>query len=96
MIDKPHQINLMLGAARDYQDGLMSLQTLVWKVEGLLNVIEDDALSDELSDALSTLEEINAYSYTADYDFEAEGKSAVDRAVKEIIAKTEPSASRLE
>jgi hypothetical protein len=45
MIDKPHQVSLMLGAARDYQEGLMSLQTLIWKIEGLLNVIEDEALA---------------------------------------------------
>ena len=94
MIDKPHQINLLLGAARDYQDGLMSLQTLTWKTEGLLNIIEDGALSRQLSDALFVLEEINAYTYTADYDFESEGKPIVDRAVKEIIAKIETHSPR--
>jgi hypothetical protein len=94
MIDKPHQIKLMLGAARDYQDGLMSLQTLIWKIEGLLDVIEDEALSDDLSDGLFALEEINAYTYMPGYDFEARGRSVVDRAVKEIIAKTESYSSR--
>jgi hypothetical protein len=96
MIDKPHQINLMIGAARDYQDGLMSLQTLIWKIEGLLSVIDDNALSRELSDALFALEEINAYTYTADYDFESEGKSIVDRAVKEIVARIETYSSHPE
>jgi hypothetical protein len=72
MIDKSHQINLMVGAAKDYQDGLMSLQTLIWKVEGLLSIIEDDDLSAALSEALFSLEEINAYTYIAGYDFEAQ------------------------
>jgi len=43
MIDKARQIRLMLGAAEDYQSGVMSLQTLIWNLEGLLNVIEDRA-----------------------------------------------------
>lgn len=89
MIDKPHQVGLMLGAAKDYQDGLMSLQTLIWKIEGLLNIIEDDALSDQLSGALFALEDVNAHTCMTDYDFEARGRSVVDRAVKEIIAKIE-------
>jgi hypothetical protein len=89
MIDKPHQIKLLLGAAEDYQHGLMSLQTLIWKIEGLLNVIDDDILSDELSDALFTLEEINAYTYTDGYDFEVNGRSVVDRALRGIIATIE-------
>jgi hypothetical protein len=59
----------------------------------LLDVIEDRALSSELSDALFNLEEINAYTYMADYDFEASGRSVVDRAVNEIIAKTETYSS---
>jgi hypothetical protein len=87
MIDKPYQIKLMLGAAKDYQEGLMSLQTLIWKIEGLANIIEDEALSDKLSDALFVLEEINAYTYMPDYDFEARGKTIVDRAINEIIDK---------
>jgi hypothetical protein len=94
MIDKSHQVKLMLGAARDYRDGLMSLQTLIWKIEGLLNIIEDDALNEELSDSLFALEEINAYTFMANYDFETRGKSVVDRAVNEIIAKTEQHSSR--
>lgn len=83
----------MLGAARDYQEGLMSLQTLIWKIEGLLDVIEDEALSDQLSNALFDLEYVNAHTCMAGYDFETEGRSTVDRAVNEIIAKTEPYSS---
>jgi hypothetical protein len=59
-----------------------------------LSVIEDDALSDELSDALFALEEVNANTYVAGYDFEANGRSVVEQAVKEIIAKTEPYSPR--
>ena|SRR5947209_2388915 len=95
-MDIPHQIGLITGAAKDYQDGLMSLETLVHKVEGLLGVIEDDRLSEELSDDLFDLEDINAHTSMEDYNFEAEGKSVVDRAVKEIILKTESYLARRE
>jgi len=89
MIDKPHQLTLLLDAARDYQRGLMSLQMLIHEVEGLLAVIEDGSLSSELSDALFALEYVNAHAGMADYDFETEGRSTVENAVREIIAKTE-------
>jgi hypothetical protein len=93
-MDVAYQISLITGAARDYQDGLMSLQTLIHKAEGLVAVIEDDALEGELSDALFALESVNAHLHMPGYDFEARGKSIVDRAVKEIIAKTESYSSR--
>ena len=56
MIDKLYQLKLLLGAVEDYQNGLMSLQTLIWKVEGLLNIIESKELKRELQDPLFTLE----------------------------------------
>jgi len=88
-MDVAYQISLITGAAKDYQDGLMSLHTLIHKVEGLLAVIEDDALSDKLSDAVFALEVVNAHADISGYDFEANGRSIVERAVQEIIAKTE-------
>ena len=95
MIDKARQVRLMLGAIEDYQADLMSLQTLIWKLNGLLDVIDDQELSDELEDNMCLLEEINAYTYAdKDYNFESEGKPLVDRAVAEIVAKTEPYESR--
>jgi hypothetical protein len=95
MIDKARQVRLMLGAIEDYQADLMSLQTLIWKLNGLLNIIDDQELSDELDANMCLLEEINAYTYAdKDYNFESEGKPLVDRAVVEIGAKTEPYASR--
>jgi hypothetical protein len=78
-----------MGAAKDYQNGMMSLGMLISKVEGLLSVIEDDALSDKLSNALFALEEIHAYTTLGDYDFETRGRAVVDRAVNEIVARTE-------
>lgn len=88
-MDIAYQISLITGAAKDYQDGLMSLQTLIHKVEGLLAVIEDEALSGELSDALFALEDVNAHTDMAGYDFEANGRPIVESAVREIIAKTQ-------
>ena len=96
MIDKLYQLKLLLGAVEDYQNGLMSLQTLIWKVEGLLNIIESKELKRELQDPLFTLEEINAYVQVGDgYDFQSEGKPIVDRAVFEIVERARPYLSRL-
>jgi hypothetical protein len=95
MIDKAHQIRLLLGAIEDYQSGLMSLQALIWKTSGLLDVIDDQELNDDVDDSMTILEEINAYTHAEkDYDFASNGKPLVDRAVAEIVAKTEPYLSR--
>jgi hypothetical protein len=93
-MDVAYQVTLITGAATDYQDGLMSLQTLIHKVEGRVAVIEDDALERSLSDALFALESINAHTLLPGNDFDAHGKSVVDRAVKDIVAKTESHSSR--
>jgi hypothetical protein len=86
-MDKAHQMNLLLGAAKDYQNGLISLGNLIATIVGLLSILEDQVLSDQLFRACFTLEEINAYTFIGDYDFETKGKPIVDRAVNEIIAK---------
>lgn len=95
-MDKAFQISLLIGAARDYQDGLMSLQTLIHKIEGLLAVTEEHALAREISNSVCDLEVVNAHIDMADYDFEADGRPVVERAVKDIIAKAEPYARRSE
>jgi hypothetical protein len=95
-MDIAHQIGLIAGAAKDYQNGLMSLQTLIHRVEGILAVLDGHALEGEISDALFSLEDVNAHTYIAGYDFAANGRSIVDSAVKEIIAKSEPYSLRSE
>jgi hypothetical protein len=89
MIDKPYQIGLMRGAIKDYQDGLMPLDTLIAKIEGLLSVIDDKALWDDVFNDFLDLEQINASSYSPDYDFEKHGRQIVQQALGEILAKTE-------
>ena len=89
MIDKVYQVRLMRGAIEDYQNRLMSLDILVSKIEGLLSVIDDKALWDQVFDAFFDLEQVNASSCTAGYDFERYGRPVVERAIEEILAKTE-------
>lgn len=89
-MDVAHQIGLIAGAAKDYQDGLMSLQTLIHRVEGILAILEGHPLEDKIANAMFSLEDVNAHTYMPGYDFEAGGKSVVDRAVQEIIVKVEP------
>ena len=96
MIDKPHQIHLMLGAARDYQEGLVSLHMLIDKISGLENIIEDDALSDLLYEPLWDLEQVNARIITTAREIDEREKSIVDRTVAEIIAKVESYSSHSE
>jgi hypothetical protein len=70
-------------------------ETLIWKLSGLLDVVDDQELTDEIDDHMCLLEEINGCTYAdEDYDFESEGKPLVDRAVVEIVAKIAPYASR--
>jgi len=86
-MDTTRQIELMIGAVEDYQHNLMSLQTLIWKIEGIPAVVEDDTLSDELSDAVFALEDVNAHLDMPNYDFESKGRPLVDRAICDILAK---------
>jgi hypothetical protein len=95
-MDIAHQISLIEGAARDYQDGLMPLQMLVHRVEGILAILDGHAVEDEIGDALFALEDVNAHTYMPDYDFATKGRSIVDRAVEEIIAKTQKYLPRSE
>ena len=94
MIDKAYQLSLMRGAIEDYQNGLMALDVLVSKIEGLLSVIDDRALWDKVFDAFFDLEQVSASSCVAGYDYEKYGRPVVERAIKEIIAKIEPYLSQ--
>jgi hypothetical protein len=93
-MDKAHQLELLSGAARDYQDGLMSLGILIQKIEGVLEVLNDRTLKDQLFSALLALEEVYARTRIGDFDYNKYGKAVVDRAVDEIISKTESYSAR--
>ena len=88
-MDKKHQMGLLLGSVRDYQDGMMPLGMLVDKVEGILDILQDRAIRDELFDGLLALEEVYARVQTEDFDFEKDGRPVVDRALKELLTKGE-------
>ncbi len=74
----------------------MPLQTLIHRIEGILAILEGHAVEDEIADALFALEDVNARTYMPDYDFETKGRSIVDRAVEEIITKTQKYPPRSE
>jgi hypothetical protein len=86
-MDKARQMNLMLGAAKDYQNGLISLGTLIEKIVGLLSILEDQALNDQLLNACLALEQIYADTCLGDFESEKNGRSVIERAVNEIIEK---------
>jgi len=94
-MDKAHQINLIVGAAQDYQNGLMTLGVLIQKIEGILEILNDRGLKDELFDALLVLEEVYARTRIGEFDFEKDGKAFVERAVSEIIVKAESYSTHL-
>ena len=83
------QINLMLGTAKDYQNGLVSLGRLIDVIEGIVAVLDDRSLSILLDEERSDLEQIHAQVCIGTYDFEKNGRSIVDQAVKQVIAKAE-------
>lgn len=88
-MDKNHQMGLLLGAVRDYQDGLVPLGMLVDKVEGILEILQDRAIKDNFFDALLALEEVYARMRTGNFDFEKDGRPVVDRALKEMLTRAE-------
>lgn len=79
----------MSGAARDYQDGLISLGVLIQKIEGILEMLGDRTLKDEIFGEFLALEEVYARTRAGDFDFERDGKHVVDRAAKDLISKLE-------
>jgi hypothetical protein len=88
-MDKRHQLSLMRGALEDYRDNLMSLGTLIQKIEGILEIIQDQSFKDGVFDSLLALEEVYARTRIGEFDFENDGKPVVDRAVEQILSKTE-------
>ena len=88
-MDKRHQMGLLLGSVRDYQDGLMPLGMLVDKIEGILDILQDRPVRDRFFHALLALEEVHARTQTGGFDFEKDGRPVVDRALKEMLTKAE-------
>jgi len=88
-MDRKHQMGLLLGTVRDYQNGLMPLGMLVDKVEGILDIVQDRAIKDNFFDVLLVLEEVYARIQNENFDFEKDGRPVVDRALKEMLTKTE-------
>jgi len=88
-MDRKHQMGLLLGTVRDYQNGLMPLGMLVGKVEGILDIVQDRAIKDNFFDVLLVLEEVYARIQNENFDFEKDGRPVVDRALKEMLTKTE-------
>jgi len=87
-MDASTQANLILGAAGDYKAGTMSLSMLIWKVEGIVNVMDDPSFHKALFDHILALEEVYALGLTGDIDFERHGRPVVDAAVAGIAAET--------
>lgn len=88
-MDKKYQMGLLSGAVRDYQDGLIPLGMLVGKVEGILNIIQDEMMKDRLFNAMLALEEVYARLQYKGFDFEKDGRPIVDRALKETLTQAE-------
>ena len=86
-MDAKYQMGLLLGAIRDYQDGVMPLGMLVDKVEGILNVIQDKMIKDSFFNTLLALEEVYARLQDKSFEFEKDGMPVVDRALKEMLTK---------
>jgi hypothetical protein len=95
---RARQFHLLLGAAKDYQGGRVSLERLIYVLEGITAVLDDDAVYDLFRDESSLLEQIYAQARIGEgkYDFESEGRAEVDRCVASIIAKSEARVQKLE
>ena len=89
------QLKLMRSAFEDYQSGLMPLGDLAQRTEGILEVIQDQALRDSLFDDLLALEEVYARTQIGDFDFDKHGKPIVVRAIQGILVKIEAQLVRL-
>jgi hypothetical protein len=89
------QINLLLGAARDYQNGLIPLGRLIYVLEGILAVLDDQELYDLLGDDFFTLEQIYADMCNEGRALDEAKRPVVDRAVIDVIAKAEMYLAKL-
>jgi hypothetical protein len=89
------QINLLLGAGRDYQAGLISLDRLIYVIEGIVAVLDDDALYDLLDGERSALELVYADMCNEGRPIDEAERPVVDRAVTDVIAKAEMYLAKL-
>jgi hypothetical protein len=86
-MDRAHQIGSLTGAAQEYQNGLLSLGDFLHILNGLLGVLEDQALGDQISESRYALEEIHGVVVTGYGEFDEDARTIVDRAVADIITK---------
>jgi len=77
----------MVQIIKKYQEGATSLRELVSNVELSLATISDQGLKDGVFDSLVALEEVYARTQIGEFDFEKDGRSVVDRAVRDILSK---------
>lgn len=54
------QMSILKSSVDDFRQGRMSLNTLVWRIEGLAGVIDDIAFQDAADEVVLSLEQINA------------------------------------
>jgi hypothetical protein len=84
-----------LGTARDYQKGLIPLDRLIYVLEGIVAVLDDDALYDLLDDERSALELVYADMCNDGRPLDEAERPVVDRTVIDVIAKAEMYLAKL-
>ena len=76
-------------AILDYQAGLIPLGEFIDRIESLLDAAESQSLRKRLFDHFLALEEVFARTRVGDFDFERDGGTVVENAIREIWNKTE-------
>lgn len=74
----------IINALEKYEEREISLRELVSNIENALDRSSDQDLKDGIFDHLVALEEVYAHTRMGGFDFEKDGRSVVDRAIREI------------
>lgn len=70
----------------DYRDGLLSLNSLVQRIEGVGAVIESDVWTDAVFPLVLSMEEINAVALDENRSLTATEKAMIDSSLLELEA----------
>lgn len=78
------QIAVLRRLISDYRDGVLSLNSLVQRIEGVGAVIESDVWTDEVFPLVLSMEEINAVALDANRSLTATEKAMIDSSLLEL------------
>jgi len=77
---KIRQLNIVNNAIHEFENGFVSLGSLISTMEAILPIVDDPSFGDAIFPQLVALEEVNARLGEGNFDFDRYGRPVIDKA----------------